>query len=53
VNLTQNIYFSFASATKVRVLCYVLAQYVTVRDDKILQMKTLHCIIKMVVNARC
>jgi len=30
VNLTQNIYLSFASATKVRVHCYLLAQYVTV-----------------------
>jgi len=42
VNLAQNIYFSFASVTKVRVLSYVVAQYD--RDDKILQMKTLHCI---------
>jgi len=30
VNLTQkNIYMSFASETKVRVLCYLLAEYVT------------------------
>ena len=29
MHLTQNIYFSFASATKVRVLCYLLAEYVT------------------------
>jgi len=30
VSLTQNFYFSFASATKVRVFCYLLAEYVTV-----------------------
>jgi len=42
VNLTQNIYFSLASVTKVRVLCYAVAQYDC--DNKILQMKTLHCI---------
>jgi len=33
VNLTKNIYLSFASATKVCVLCYLLAEYVTVTSS--------------------
>jgi len=30
---TKNIYLSYASATKVRVLCYLLAEYVTVKSS--------------------
>ena len=30
---TKNIYISFASATKVRVFCYLLAEYVTVTSS--------------------
>jgi len=33
VNLTQNIYLSFAFATKFRVLCYLLAEYVIVTSS--------------------
>jgi len=47
VNLTQNIYFSFASATRVHVLCYLVAQYVTTMT------KFYSMYVTMVVNAKC
>jgi len=49
VNLTQNIYFSFASVTKVRVLCYVNMTVTT----KFYRLKPCTAYIMMVVNARC
>jgi len=52
VNLThKNIYLSFASATKVRVLCYLLC---SICDRESVTTKfylALH--VMMVVNARC
>jgi len=53
LNLTQNIYFSFSSATKVLVFCYVLAQYVTVTTNFLQNNENLALHVTMVVNARC